>query len=155
MAKCFRFMRGIAVAKPKIQQNQAQDSEESPVSSDRFDMAILRELLTDSRKTLQEIGAAVSLSPTTCCSRIKRLEAEGVIKRYTAARTEPDRAPSGVAREASRARRPSRPRSTAGASPAHQRSSVSPSSPRPAARVPPHAPPCVRVITMHDIYFYA
>ena len=57
--------------------------EETPVQFDRFDMAILRELTIDSRKTLQEIGAAVNLSPTTCWSRIKRLEAEGVIKRYT------------------------------------------------------------------------
>jgi Lrp/AsnC family leucine-responsive transcriptional regulator len=46
-------------------------------------MAILRILLEDSRRTLQEIGAEVGLSPTTCWSRIKRLEAEGVIKRYT------------------------------------------------------------------------
>ena len=46
-------------------------------------MAILRILLQDSRKTLQEIGAQVGLSPTTCWSRIKRLEAEGVIRRYT------------------------------------------------------------------------
>jgi Lrp/AsnC family leucine-responsive transcriptional regulator len=72
------------LAKSKIQQKLPQESEESPVNFDRFDMAILRELLADSRKTLQEIGAAVSLSPTTCWSRIKRLEAEGVIKRYTA-----------------------------------------------------------------------
>ena len=57
--------------------------EETPVLFDRFDMAILRELMADSRKTLQEMGAAVNLSPTTCWSRIKRLEAEGVIKRYT------------------------------------------------------------------------
>ena len=46
-------------------------------------MAILRILLADSRRTLQEIGAKVGLSATTCWSRIKRLEAEGVIKRYT------------------------------------------------------------------------
>ncbi len=46
-------------------------------------MAILRILLADSRRTLQEIGAEVGLSATTCWSRIKRLEAEGVIKRYT------------------------------------------------------------------------
>ncbi|WP_429598938.1 Lrp/AsnC family transcriptional regulator [Variovorax sp. PvP013] len=48
-------------------------------------MAILRLLLEDSRRTLQDIGAEVGLSPTTCWSRIKRLEAEGVIKRYTIA----------------------------------------------------------------------
>lgn len=57
--------------------------EESPVQYDRHDLAILRELTLDSRQTLQEIGAAVNLSPTTCWSRIKRLEAEGVIKGYT------------------------------------------------------------------------
>ena len=56
--------------------------DESPVSFDKHDLAILRELLQDSRRTLQDIGAAVKLSPTTCWSRIKRLEAEGVIKQY-------------------------------------------------------------------------
>ncbi len=50
---------------------------------DKFDMAILRELLADSRRTLQEIGAAVNLSPTTCWSRIKRMEAEGLIRKYS------------------------------------------------------------------------
>lgn len=54
-------------------------------SFDRTDMAILRILLEDSRRTLQDIGTEVGLSPTTCWSRIKRLEAEGVIKRYTIA----------------------------------------------------------------------
>ena len=50
---------------------------------DKTDLAILRILLQDARRTLQEIGAEVGLSPTSCWSRIKRLEAEGVIKRYT------------------------------------------------------------------------
>lgn len=59
-------------------------AEESSPSFDRFDLAILRELVADSRKTLQDMGAAVHLSPTTCWSRIKRLESLGVIKRYTA-----------------------------------------------------------------------
>ncbi|WP_093435010.1 Lrp/AsnC family transcriptional regulator [Variovorax sp. 770b2] len=48
-------------------------------------MAILRVLLLDSRKTLQEIGNEVGLSPTSCWTRIKKLEAQGVIKRYTVA----------------------------------------------------------------------
>jgi len=52
-------------------------------SFDKIDMAILRVLLHDSRKTLQEIGAEVGLAATTCWSRIKKLEASGVIKRYT------------------------------------------------------------------------
>ena len=52
-------------------------------SFDKIDMAILRVLLLDSRKTLQEIGTEVGLSPTSCWTRIKKLEASGVIKRYT------------------------------------------------------------------------
>jgi Lrp/AsnC family leucine-responsive transcriptional regulator len=55
----------------------------SEESSERMDIAILRELRQDSRKTLQEIGAAVGLSATSCWTRIKKLEAQGVIKRYT------------------------------------------------------------------------
>jgi len=50
---------------------------------DKLDLAILRVLLDDSRKTLQEIGAIVGLSSTTCWSRIKKLEGAGVIRRYT------------------------------------------------------------------------
>ncbi len=60
-------------------QNKKTDEE----SFDKFDMAILRALLHDSRKTLQEIGAEVGLSPTSCWTRIKKLEAQAVIKRYT------------------------------------------------------------------------
>ncbi|SDH39275.1 transcriptional regulator, AsnC family [Variovorax sp. OV700] len=52
-------------------------------SFDKIDMTILRVLLLDSRKTLQEIGNEVGLSPTSCWTRIKKLEAQGVIKRYT------------------------------------------------------------------------
>jgi len=52
-------------------------------SFDKTDLAILRVLLLDSRKTLQEIGNKVGLSPTSCWTRIKKLEATGVIKRYT------------------------------------------------------------------------
>jgi len=50
---------------------------------DRLDIAILRALQDNSRRTLNEIGVAVGLSATACWTRIKRLEAEGVIKRYT------------------------------------------------------------------------
>jgi Lrp/AsnC family leucine-responsive transcriptional regulator len=50
---------------------------------DKFDRAILRVLIDDSRKTLQEIGDQVGLSPTTCWTRIKKLESTGLIRRYT------------------------------------------------------------------------
>ncbi len=61
----------------------ADITEESPAVQDKFDMAILRELLADSRRTLQDIGAAVNLSPTACWSRIKRMEASGLIRKYS------------------------------------------------------------------------
>ncbi|MES2248703.1 MAG: Lrp/AsnC family transcriptional regulator [Pseudomonadota bacterium] len=60
-----------------------QTSPDSEGSFDKTDLAILRVLLLDSRKTLQEIGNEVGLSPTSCWTRIKKLEASGVIKRYT------------------------------------------------------------------------
>ena len=58
-------------------------SSDNEGSFDKTDLAILRVLLLDSRKTLQEIGNEVGLSPTSCWTRIKKLEASGVIKRYT------------------------------------------------------------------------
>lgn len=63
--------------------NQRSNGQKTEESFDSVDLRILRLLVEDSRRTLQEIGAAVGLSPTTCWSRIKRLEADGVIKRYT------------------------------------------------------------------------
>jgi len=65
---------------PKIK-SPSDDSTEK--SFDKLDMAILRLLMQDSRKTLNEIGADVGLSSTACWTRIKRLETEGVIRRYT------------------------------------------------------------------------
>jgi Lrp/AsnC family leucine-responsive transcriptional regulator len=70
------------VATSKTIRRNDDEAEKPPALFDKHDLAILRELLEDSRRTLQEIGAAVKLSPTTCWSRIKRLEAEGVIKQY-------------------------------------------------------------------------
>ena len=64
----------------KINRKSSQDDEGL---FDKIDMAILRVLLLDSRKTLQDISAEVGLSPTSCWPRIKKLEAQGVIKRYT------------------------------------------------------------------------
>ena len=68
----------------KSNRTKPESSEESSDRSlDRIDLGILRVLREDSRRTLQEIGDSVGLSPTSCWTRIKRLEAEGVIKRYT------------------------------------------------------------------------
>jgi len=50
---------------------------------DSVDLALLRELLRDSRRSLQEIGQQVGLSSTACWNRIKQLENAGVIQGYT------------------------------------------------------------------------
>ncbi|SFN39398.1 Lrp/AsnC family transcriptional regulator [Variovorax sp. OV329] len=50
---------------------------------DSIDLALLRELLKDSRRSLQEIGQQVGLSSTACWNRIKQLESAGVIEGYT------------------------------------------------------------------------
>lgn len=51
---------------------------------DRYSLAILAELLRDSRQTIQQIAGRVGLSPSPCWKRIKEMEAAGVIKGYTA-----------------------------------------------------------------------
>ncbi|MBC7706718.1 MAG: Lrp/AsnC family transcriptional regulator [Rhodoferax sp.] len=57
--------------------------EKSEKEFDRLDFAILKVLLADSRQTLQQVGAQVGLSTTSCWNRIKRLEAAGAIQGYT------------------------------------------------------------------------
>jgi Lrp/AsnC family transcriptional regulator, leucine-responsive regulatory protein len=71
------------MAASKNVRKNARIADETPSHFDKFDLAILRELLADSRRTLQDIGHAVKLSPTTCWTRIKRMEAEGVIRKYS------------------------------------------------------------------------
>lgn len=71
------------MAKPKNLRPKPETTEETTTLFDKHDLAILRLLLLDSRLSLQEIGARVHLSATTCWSRIKRLEREGVVLRYT------------------------------------------------------------------------
>lgn len=73
----------ISIKQPSYMKNHRKNIDPTEGHFDKTDMAILRILLADSRRTLQEIGAEVGLSATTCWGRIKRLEAEGVIKRYT------------------------------------------------------------------------
>ena len=51
---------------------------------DRYSLQILAELQRDARQTVQQLSAAVGLSPTPCWKRVKELEAAGVITGYTA-----------------------------------------------------------------------
>ncbi|MCZ2105666.1 MAG: Lrp/AsnC family transcriptional regulator [Comamonadaceae bacterium] len=50
---------------------------------DRLDRKILAALQANSRASLQEIGAAVGLSPSPCWGRIRKMEEAGVITGYT------------------------------------------------------------------------
>ena len=50
---------------------------------DKFDIAILEGLQRNARISLQELGAQVGLTASPCWTRIKRMEAAGVIEGYT------------------------------------------------------------------------
>ena len=50
---------------------------------DKFDLRILDVLQRNGRATLQEVSVQVGLSATPCWNRIKRMEGDGVIRRYT------------------------------------------------------------------------
>jgi Lrp/AsnC family transcriptional regulator, leucine-responsive regulatory protein len=50
---------------------------------DKFDISILEGLQRNARISLQELGAQVGLTASPCWTRIKRMEAAGVIEGYT------------------------------------------------------------------------
>lgn len=51
---------------------------------DRIDRAILNQLQRNSRITNAELSRLVNLSPSPCLERVKRLESQGYIARFTA-----------------------------------------------------------------------
>lgn len=51
---------------------------------DRIDRRILRELQNDARLSHQELGERVGLSPSPAARRVRKLEAEGFIRGYSA-----------------------------------------------------------------------
>lgn len=51
---------------------------------DDIDQRILRELQKDGRQTHQQLSDKVSLSPSPCARRMKRLEVDGYIRGYVA-----------------------------------------------------------------------
>ena len=50
---------------------------------DKLDRKILSVLQANAQASLQEIGAAVGLSPSPCWGRIKKMQEAGVIEGYT------------------------------------------------------------------------
>lgn len=55
-----------------------------PTSLDRTDLRILAALQENGRLSNQELADRVALSPSPCLRRVRRLEAEGVIRQYVA-----------------------------------------------------------------------
>lgn len=51
---------------------------------DSYDRAILRRLQRDGRISNQDLAEAVSLSPSPCLRRVRRLEESGIIESYAA-----------------------------------------------------------------------
>ena len=51
---------------------------------DKTDLKILRELQNDSSLANVELARRVSLSPSPCLSRVRRLEESGLVRRYVA-----------------------------------------------------------------------
>ncbi|ADG98393.1 transcriptional regulator, AsnC family [Segniliparus rotundus DSM 44985] len=63
----------------------APASSPEPARIDELDRLLVRELVADGRATLAELAKATGLSVSAVQSRVRRLEAKGVIARYTAA----------------------------------------------------------------------
>jgi Lrp/AsnC family leucine-responsive transcriptional regulator len=61
----------------KAMKNHRSKLKDDENSFDKIDLKILRVLLDDWPKPLQQIGGEVGLSPTSCWTRIKKLEAKG------------------------------------------------------------------------------
>jgi Lrp/AsnC family leucine-responsive transcriptional regulator len=59
-------------------------SDSAPPAFDLVDRKILSALRADGRLTVNELGAKVGLSQSACWTRLKRLEANGAIRRYAA-----------------------------------------------------------------------
>ena len=55
---------------------------------DRFDIALLEALQSDSRRSMNELGEQIGLSSSACHRRIRALEDAGMIEGY-AARLDP------------------------------------------------------------------
>nr|WP_255701991.1 Lrp/AsnC family transcriptional regulator [Bordetella sp. LUAb4] len=62
---------------------------------DKTDRRILAELQRDGRLSNQELADRVSLSPSPCLRRVRRLEDEGYIRRYVAL-VDPDKVGFGL-----------------------------------------------------------
>lgn len=58
---------------------------DDPIDLDRTDVAILRGLQADARRTNRDLADHVGLSPSACLERVRRLVDAGVVRGYHAA----------------------------------------------------------------------
>jgi Lrp/AsnC family transcriptional regulator, leucine-responsive regulatory protein len=63
---------------------ESDDQPIEPVSLDEIDRILARELVTDGRATLAHLAATAGLSVSAVQSRVRRLEARGVVTGYHA-----------------------------------------------------------------------
>jgi Lrp/AsnC family leucine-responsive transcriptional regulator len=66
---------------------RTRSAKSSGLKNDRLDLIdrkILSALMKDGRLTNSELAAKIGLSPSSCWTRVRRLEAEGAIERYVA-----------------------------------------------------------------------
>lgn len=81
IANMSRKRQGWAIILPKIKHLGLNMSD---LELDRTDLRILAELQRDGRLSNQELADRVSLSPSPCLRRVRRLEEKGFIKKYVA-----------------------------------------------------------------------
>jgi len=75
---------GFMVAKPEFFEVRAGRSGAGPSELDRVDLRLLEALQRNARSTYAELGAQVNLKPPAVHDRVKRLEARGFVRRYSA-----------------------------------------------------------------------
>ena len=76
MVRTFREKTGVQVTKMR--------EKSSNIELDAVDWKILKALHEDGRLTNRQLAEAISLSPSGALSRVRRLEAAGIIKGYRA-----------------------------------------------------------------------
>ena len=64
------------------ERSKTEQANTTAITLDEKDLAILRLLQQNAKLTVREIAATIHLSPTPVHERIKRMEANGVIKQY-------------------------------------------------------------------------
>jgi Lrp/AsnC family transcriptional regulator, leucine-responsive regulatory protein len=74
----------IMAKRQNINSLERRPLREAPVPIDEIDKKILSALRADGRLTISQLAQKVSLSPSPCWVRVKRLEASGAISAYIA-----------------------------------------------------------------------